>query len=77
MTVSKEPCEAQYKPRLGHYQLDKPLGRGNYAVVRLAVHCITGTKVCICFVVQFARFSRLHLFVFGMFLKSHYLSFAV
>jgi len=45
MTVSKEPCEAQYKPRLGHYQLDKPLGRGNYAVVRLAVHCITGTKV--------------------------------
>lgn len=32
-------------PRLGHYQLDKALGAGNFAVVRLAVHCITGTKV--------------------------------
>ncbi|KAL5271215.1 hypothetical protein ACHWQZ_G001753 [Mnemiopsis leidyi] len=45
MTVSREPHETQYKPKLGHYQLDKALGAGNYAVVRLAVHCITGTKV--------------------------------
>ena len=42
MTVTKEECQ---KPRLGYYQLEKALGAGNFAVVRLAVHCITGTKV--------------------------------
>jgi len=52
MTVTKQ-CECcANKPRLGHYQLEKALGAGNYAVVRLAEHCITGTKVRVVSVVM-------------------------
>ena len=31
--------------RLGYYELDKTIGKGNFAVVKLATHSITKSKV--------------------------------
>lgn len=31
--------------RVGYYDLEKTIGKGNFAVVRLATHVITNTKV--------------------------------
>ena len=38
-------CRAESRPCLGYYYLDRKIGSGNYAIVRLAEHRITGTKV--------------------------------
>jgi MAP/microtubule affinity-regulating kinase len=32
---------------IGHYELDKSIGQGNYAKVRLATHTLTGEKVAV------------------------------
>lgn len=31
--------------RVGFYELEKTIGKGNFAVVKLATHIVTGTKV--------------------------------
>lgn len=31
--------------RIGYYNIEKTIGKGNFAVVKLATHCITKTKV--------------------------------
>ena len=31
--------------RIGHYQLERTIGKGNFAVVKLATHVITKSKV--------------------------------
>ena len=33
-------------PRIGQYFIEKTIGKGNFAVVKLATHVITNTKVC-------------------------------
>lgn len=33
--------------RVGYYELDKTIGKGNFAVVKLATHIVTSTKVCL------------------------------
>ncbi|KAJ3198974.1 MAP/microtubule affinity-regulating kinase 3, partial [Dinochytrium kinnereticum] len=39
---------AKQKPSaIGYYDLDKAIGEGNFAKVRLATHCLTGEKVAI------------------------------
>lgn len=32
--------------RVGYYELEKTIGKGNFAVVKLATHIVTRTKVC-------------------------------
>lgn len=32
--------------RVGNYILKKKMGSGNFAVVRLGIHTLTGAKVC-------------------------------
>lgn len=32
--------------RVGYYELEKTIGKGNFAVVKLATHTVTRTKVC-------------------------------
>lgn len=31
--------------RVGYYELEKTIGKGNFAVVKLATHIVTRTKV--------------------------------
>ena len=31
--------------RIGYYNIEKTIGKGNFAVVKLATHCITKAKV--------------------------------
>lgn len=31
--------------RVGHYEMERTIGKGNFAVVKLATHMITKTKV--------------------------------
>lgn len=31
--------------RVGYYELEKTIGKGNFAVVKLATHVVTNTKV--------------------------------
>lgn len=33
--------------RVGYYELHKTIGQGNFAVVKLATHVVTKTKVCL------------------------------
>ena len=33
-------------PRVGFYDIEKTIGKGNFAVVKLAKHRITKTEVC-------------------------------
>lgn len=33
--------------RVGYYEFEKTIGRGNFAVVKLAKHVVTNSKVCI------------------------------
>lgn len=32
--------------RVGYYQMERTIGKGNFAVVKLATHIATKTKVC-------------------------------
>ena len=32
--------------RVGYYELERTIGKGNFAVVKLATHIVTKTKVC-------------------------------
>jgi len=32
--------------RVGYYQMERTIGKGNFAVVKLATHIVTKTKVC-------------------------------
>lgn len=32
--------------RIGYYEIERTIGKGNFAVVKLATHLITKTKVC-------------------------------
>lgn len=38
--------------RIGLYELEETLGKGNFAVVKLATHVVTKTKVCISLVLR-------------------------
>lgn len=45
MSVKSFPVEKLV--RVGYYELDKTIGKGNFAVVKLATHIVTRTKVAI------------------------------
>lgn len=34
--------------RVGYYELEKTIGKGNFAIVKLATHVVTRTKVGFC-----------------------------
>lgn len=34
--------------RVGYYEMERTIGKGNFAVVKLATHIATKTKVCMC-----------------------------
>ena len=34
-----------YPVRVGYYQMERTIGKGNFAVVKLATHIVTKTKV--------------------------------
>lgn len=36
--------------RVGYYEFEKTIGRGNFAVVKLAKHVVTNTKVSVIYV---------------------------
>lgn len=36
--------------RVGFYDIERTIGKGNFAVVKLARHKITKTKVCVIFI---------------------------
>ena len=45
------------KQRIGQYFIEKTIGKGNFAVVKLATHVITNTKVCfICLLLSLLLF---------------------
>jgi len=35
--------------RVGYYQMEQTIGKGNFAVVKLATHIVTKSKVCLQF----------------------------
>lgn len=39
--------------RVGYYELEKTIGKGNFAVVKLATHVVTKTKVGLLFLIRF------------------------
>jgi len=43
-----EDCHLNRLVRVGYYELEKNIGKGNFAVVKLATHTVTKTKVRIC-----------------------------
>ena len=45
---AKASAERQHKPKatsIGYYDLEKGIGEGNFAKVKLATHVLTGQKV--------------------------------
>lgn len=42
---SRGHCRHGSAIRIGHYYIEKTIGKGNFAVVKLATHCFTKTKV--------------------------------
>lgn len=38
-------CNAERLVRVGHYEFEKTIGKGNFAVVKLATHKLTQSKV--------------------------------
>jgi len=40
--------------RVGYYQMERTIGKGNFAVVKLATHIVTKSKVCLQFSQLFA-----------------------
>uniref|UniRef100_A0A4W3HIQ5 non-specific serine/threonine protein kinase n=1 Tax=Callorhinchus milii TaxID=7868 RepID=A0A4W3HIQ5_CALMI len=47
MTVCERPCSPPRALRVGFYDIEKTLGKGNFAVVKLARHRVTKTQVAI------------------------------
>ena len=45
--MMKRGCRAERLLRVGLYDLEKTLGKGNFALVRLGVHRLTKTKVAV------------------------------
>lgn len=37
--------------RVGYYELEKTIGKGNFAVVKLAKHIVTNSKVTLCLLI--------------------------
>lgn len=48
VTVHKMTSNGQEATQIGFYQFDKVIGKGNFAVVKLATHTITDVKVSTC-----------------------------
>ena len=44
-TVNSISCNAEKFVRIGYYELEKTIGKGNFAVVKLATHKVTKSKV--------------------------------
>lgn len=40
-----DPRKVETLVRVGYYELEKTIGKGNFAVVKLATHIITNSKV--------------------------------
>lgn len=47
MSVNKNSVPVEKLVRVGYYELEKTIGKGNFAVVKLATHIVTRTKVAI------------------------------
>jgi serine/threonine-protein kinase SIK3 len=45
--MSAKPSPVEKLVRVGYYELEKTIGKGNFAVVKLATHIVTRTKVAI------------------------------
>ena len=45
--MMKRGCRAERLLRVGLYDLEKTLGKGNFALVRLGLHRLTKTKVAV------------------------------
>lgn len=45
--MSQKQCTVEKLVRVGYYELEKTIGKGNFAVVKLATHIVTKTKVAI------------------------------
>jgi serine/threonine-protein kinase SIK3 len=43
--MSAKPSPVEKLVRVGYYELEKTIGKGNFAVVKLATHIVTRTKV--------------------------------
>lgn len=49
--MSSKSSPVEKLVRVGYYELEKTIGKGNFAVVKLATHVVTRTKVKISLVV--------------------------
>lgn len=67
MVVMAETTRIKAPIRVGFYDIAKTLGKGNYAVVKLAKHRITKTEVCL-----YLSFYSKVLFVHCVLLKYNY-----
>lgn len=47
--------------RVGYYELEKTIGKGNFAVVKLASNIVTKSKVCVKFISSFAQNAFSHI----------------
>lgn len=56
--------------RVGYYELEKTIGKGNFAVVKLATHVVTKTKVRVFFLFYLINTSLIMLFVLKTFSTS-------
>lgn len=43
--MSAKPSTLEKLVRVGYYELEKTIGKGNFAIVKLATHIVTRTKV--------------------------------
>ena len=43
--MSAKSSNVEKLVRVGYYELEKTIGKGNFAVVKLATHIVTRTKV--------------------------------
>ena len=44
-TLHSLSCSAEKLVRIGYYELEKTIGKGNFAVVKRATHIVTKSKV--------------------------------
>ena len=44
-TLNSVSCSAERMVRIGYYDLEKTIGKGNFALVKLATHTVTKSKV--------------------------------